>query len=32
MEKINEAMVREIVKKVLAEMMTAEDFIKEKDA
>ena len=32
MEKINEAMVREIVKKVLAEMMTAENFIKEKDA
>ena len=32
MEKINEAMVREIVKKVLAEMMTAEDFVKEKDA
>lgn len=32
MEKINEAMIREIVKKVLAEMMTEEDFVKEKDS
>ncbi len=32
MEKISEEMVREIVKKVLNEMLTAEDFVKEKDS